>query len=67
MAYASCLTCFNVIRQSFQLSDADLNFGFRVFIVQLCVLFKSCFCCTVHSCSGQNMPTTILLQLTASP
>ena len=46
-AYASCLTCFNANRQSFQLSDADLNFGFRIFVVQLCVLFKFYFCCAV--------------------
>ena len=32
-ASASCLTGFNVSRQSFQLSDADLDFGFRIFVV----------------------------------
>jgi len=44
------------------LFDTDLDFGFRVFVVQLCVLFRFCFCCTVRSCSGQNMPTTLMRQ-----
>ena len=45
-AYVSCLTYFDVSQHSFQLFDADVDFRFRVFVVQFVVV-------------AGNVPTTI--------